>query len=102
MKLIELPNSPFWGGNIHVGYSVDGKKRYSPRSSKVVRDPSRVNDRGQREDKAEAMAILTALQNIANQAMASESAVIERREYEEMVSGLLRAIGKPLAASAPS
>ena len=65
MKLIELPKSPYWGANLHVGYYPDGKKRYSPRSSKVVRDPSRVNERGQREDKAEALAILTALQNVA-------------------------------------
>lgn len=102
MKLIELPKSPYWGANLHVGFYPDGKKRYSPRSSKVVRDPSRVNERGQREDKAEALAILTALQNVANQAMASESEVIVRKDFEEMVAGVLRAVGKRVVSAAPS
>lgn len=102
MKLIELPKSPYWGANIHVGYYPDGKKRYSPRSSKVVRDPSRVNERGQREDKAEALAVLTALQNVANQAMASQTQVIERKDFEAMVEGVLRAVGVRLASAAPS
>ena len=102
MKLIELPKSPYWGANIHVGYYPDGKKRYSPRSSKVVRDPSRVNERGQREDKAEALAVLTALQNVANQAMASQTQIIERKDFEAMVEGVLRAVGVRLASAAPS
>lgn len=102
MKLIELPKSPYWGGNIHVGFYPDGKKRYSPRSSKVVRDPSRVNERGQREDKAEALAILTALQNVANQAMASQSEVVGRKDFEEMVAGVLRAVGKRVVSEAPA
>lgn len=102
MKLIELPKSPYWGANLHVGFYPDGKKRYSPRSSKVVRDPSRVNERGQREDKAEALAILTALQNVANQAMASESEVIVRKDFEEMVAGVLRAVGKRVVSAAPA
>ena len=102
MKLIELPKSPYWGANLHVGYYPDGKKRYSPRSSKVVRDPSRVNERGQREDKAEALAILTALQNVANQAMASHSEVVARKDFEEMVAGVLRAVGKRVVSEAPA
>lgn len=102
MKLIELPKSPYWGANLHVGFYPDGKKRYSPRSSKVVRDPSRVNERGQREDKAEALAILTALQNVANQAMASQSEVVARKDFEEMVAGVLRAVGKRVVSEAPS
>lgn len=102
MKLIELPKSPYWGANLHVGYYPDGKKRYSPRSSKVVRDPSRVNERGQREDKAEALAILTALQNVANQAMASQTEVVGRKDFEEMVAGVLRAVGKRVVSEAPA
>lgn len=102
MKLIELPKSPYWGANLHVGFYPDGKKRYSPRSSKVVRDPSRVNERGQREDKAEALAILTALQNVANQAMASQCEVVARKDFEEMVAGVLRAVGKRVVSEAPA
>jgi integrase len=102
MKLIELPKSPYWGANVHVGFGPDGKKRYSPRSSKVVRDPSRVGPGGVREDKVEAMAILTALQNVANQAMTMESDRVSRQDFEGMVAGVLRAVGKKLAPSAPS
>jgi integrase len=101
MKLIELTRSPYWGANIHVGYYPDGKKRYSPRSSRVVRDPSRVNERGQREDKIEALAVLTALQNVANQALSMETDLVTRQDFEDMVAGVLRAVGKRLAASAP-
>lgn len=102
MKLIELPKSPYWGANVHVGFYPDGKKRYSPRSSKVVRDPSRTGPGGVREDKVEAMAILTALQNVANQAMAMETDRVSRQDYEEMVAGVLRAVGKKLTPTAPS
>jgi integrase len=102
MKLIELPKSPYWGANVHVGFYPDGKKRYSPRSSKVVRDPSRVGPGGVREDKVEAMALLTALQTVANQAMQMETDRVSRQDFEEMVAGVLRAVGKKLTPTAPS
>lgn len=102
MKLIELPKSPYWGAYLHTGYYPDGKKRYSPRSSKVVRDPSRLGERGQRLDKEEAVKVLTALQNVANGAMSMQSDLVTRQEFEVMVEGVLKACGKRLVASAPS
>ncbi len=102
MNLIELPKSPYWGVNVHVGYYPDGKRRYSPRSTKVRRDPGRVDGNGQRLDKLEAMRVATALQQIANEAMADESAVVERERVQEMVESLLRVMGKTLRSRAPS
>jgi integrase len=61
-----------------------------------------LNERGQREDKLEATAILQALQNVANQAIATQSEAIERKDFEAMLEGLLRACGKRLASSAPA
>lgn len=102
MNLIELPKSPYWGVNVHVGYYPDGKRRYSPRSTKVRRDPGRVDGNGQRLDRLEAMRVATALQQIANEAMADESAVVERERVQEMVESLLRVMGKTLKSRAPS
>jgi integrase len=104
MKLIELPKSPYWGANIHVGYYPDGTKRYSPKSSKVRRDPSLTNEHGGREDKIQALKVLTALQDIANQAMEvrKERESLSVAEYDEMLSQLLRSVGIKRAASGPS
>ena len=104
MQLIELAHSPYWGANIHVGYYPDGRKRYSPKSSKVRRDPTRINQHGGREDRIEAARVLTALQNVANQAMVmrGDGDTVTRKIYEEMVESVLLAAGVSIKGSAPS
>lgn len=104
MKLIELPKSPYWGGNIHVGYYPDGTKRYSPKSSKVRRDPSAINEHGGREDRIRAMKVLTTMQDIANQGMEirKERSVVMSQEYEEMLTQLLRSVGLTRSVDAPA
>jgi integrase len=102
MNLIELPKSPYWGINVHVGFHPDGKRRYSPRSTKVLRDPSRVDDNGRRLDKIEATKIATALQQIANEAMEESGEEISRERAQDWVESLLRVMGKKIRSSAPS
>lgn len=101
MKLIELPKSPYWGANIHVGYKEDGSKRFSPRSSKVRRDPERKDSTGRRLDKEEAEKVLFQMQSIANQSMESELESIPRKQFEEMVDSLIRATGRTVGEIAP-
>ena len=96
MNLIELPKSPYWGINVHVGFHPDGKRRYSPRSTKVLRDPSLVDDNGRRLDKIEATKIATALQQIANEAMEESGEEISRERAQDWVESLLRVMGKKI------
>jgi integrase len=103
MKLIEMKDSPYWGGNIHVGYYPDGRKRYACRSSKVRRDPTAINDHGGREDRIQAMKVLTAMQDIANRAMEirRERETVSVKERGEMLDQLLRACGLSVLPPAP-
>lgn len=104
MKLIELPNSPYWGANIHVGYYPGGKKRYSIKSSKVRRDPTMLNAHGGREDKILALRVLTKLQDLANQAMEikKEHDIVHVAERGRMLDELLRSCGLRVVGSAPA
>jgi len=102
MKLIELPKSPYWGINIHVGYHADGKRKYSPKSTKVRRDPSRLDEKNRRMDILEAEKIATALQQIAYEAMEENGDEIARERAQEWVESLLRVMGKRIKSSAPS
>lgn len=102
MKLLELPKSPYWGGNIHIGFRSDGTRRYSPRSSKVLRDPTRIGPNGERLDKEEARRVLNALQAIADEAMTQESDIVSKKRAEDMLESLLRAMGKTIQSRGPS
>lgn len=104
MKLLSPKNSPFWCGNLHVGFYPDGKKRYSPKSSRVRRDPTAINEHGGREDRIQAMKVLTAMQDIANRAMEIGKGrnTVLLRERAEMLDQLIRACGLQIESDAPS